>query len=202
MLGEVFDPTAEWWDDAGRRPHWAQAGVIVFGTFRTIDSVPAAVLQRWEHHKNGWLQNRGYQGHWREVVPRLSEAERHEFKREFNRTREDFLDTCHGHCVLKRPELAQIVHDALLHFDGNRYHMGDFVVMPNHVHFLTAFATPEHMRTQFDSWLHYTATQINRVIGTKGHFWQQEPFDHLVRSLEQYTTTSCSTSPITPRRRT
>lgn len=58
--------------------------------------------------------------------------------------------------------------------------------MPNHVHLLAAFPTPQVMEKQFDSWLHFTATQINRQTGIRGHFWQQEPFDHLVRSLEQY----------------
>ena len=126
MLGEVFDPQADWLNDAAMRPHWAQAGVIVFGTFRTADSIPASVLQRWEHEKNRWLVARGYQGHWRDLVPQLNDAERWEFKREFNRTREDFLDTCHGRCVLRRPELAKIVHDSLLQFHGDRYQMGDF----------------------------------------------------------------------------
>lgn len=64
--------------------------------------------------------------------------------------------------------------------------MGDFVVMPNHVHLLAAFPTAAAMREQFDSRLHYTAFRINRQVGEKGHFWQQEPFDHLVRSVEQY----------------
>jgi len=64
--------------------------------------------------------------------------------------------------------------------------MGDFVVMPNHVHLLAAFPTPEAMREQFDSWLHYTAFRINQHLGETGHLWQQEPFDHLVRSVEQY----------------
>jgi type I restriction enzyme R subunit len=73
-----------------------------------------------------------------------------------------------------------------LHFDGERYRMGDFIIMPTHVHLLAAFATAEAMAHQSDSWLHYTASQINRAIGEKGKFWQQEPFDHLVRSVEQY----------------
>jgi putative transposase len=34
--------------------------------------------------------------------------------------------------------------------------------------------------------LHYTAVKINRAIGSSGEFWQEEPFDHLVRSPEQY----------------
>ena len=42
------------------------------------------------------------------------------------------------------------------------------------------------MKGQCDSWLHYTAFQINKRSGQKGKFWQQEPFDHLVRSIRQY----------------
>ena len=42
------------------------------------------------------------------------------------------------------------------------------------------------MRVQFDSWLKFSATKINRAIGRNGKFWQGDPFDHLVRSPEQY----------------
>jgi putative transposase len=73
-----------------------------------------------------------------------------------------------------------------LHFDGDRYRMGDFIIMPTHVHLLAAFASAEAMKEQCDSWLHYTARQINLTIGENGKFWQQEPFDHLIRSAEQY----------------
>jgi type I restriction enzyme R subunit len=82
--------------------------------------------------------------------------------------------------------LARIVAESLLFFDGTRYRMGDFVVMPNHVHLLASFATEETMKTQCASWLHYTAVRINRALGQQGKFWQQEPFDHLVRSPTQY----------------
>ena len=88
--------------------------------------------------------------------------------------------------MLRRPELARIVADSLLYFDANRYRMGDFVVMPNHVHLLVVFGSEDALKGQCDSWLHFTAVQINRALGEKGKFWQQEPFDHLVRSPEQY----------------
>jgi REP element-mobilizing transposase RayT len=118
--------------------------------------------------------------------PHWSQKERTDFQKRFNRCREEFLDSCRGRCLLKRPELAQIVADSLLHFDGQRYRMGDFIVMPNHVHLLAVFSTAEAMKEQCDSWLHYTAVRINQTIGENGKFWQQEPFDHLVRSPEQY----------------
>ncbi|HUY35215.1 MAG TPA: transposase [Pirellulales bacterium] len=88
--------------------------------------------------------------------------------------------------MLKRPELATIVADSLLHFDGQRYRLGDFVVMPNHVHVLAVFPTADAMKEQCDAWLHYTAFRINQAIDDKGKFWQEEPFDHLVRGPEQY----------------
>jgi putative transposase len=42
------------------------------------------------------------------------------------------------------------------------------------------------MLAQCESWKHFTATRINRVLGRKGRFWQQDGFDHLVRSVEQF----------------
>ena len=188
VLGEVFDPKAELLVHDRLRPHWAQAGAIVFVTFRTRDSIPSEVLARWDREKNEWMHTRGLltKRHWSEVLPDLDERLRGQFNKQFNRTREVFLDTCDGRCLLRRPELAKIVSDSLMHFDGIRYRMGDFIVMPNHVHFLAAFADPDSMEAQFDSWLHFTAYQINQTIGATGHFWQQEPFDHLVRSEQQY----------------
>jgi type I restriction enzyme R subunit len=88
--------------------------------------------------------------------------------------------------VLRRPELSQIVADSLCHFDGDRYELTDFVVMPNHVHLLVAFPDEESLLKQCESWKHFTATQINRRLGRKGRFWQQDGFDHLVRTPERF----------------
>ncbi len=188
MLGEAFDPKADTQIYENLRPHWSQAGAVVFITFRTADSIPRKVIELWEREKREWLRLRGYGhlGHWSDVVPTLHHKERAEFQTQFDRCREDFLDTCQGQCLLKQPNLAQIVADSLLHFDGDRYRMGDFIVMPNHVHLLAVFATAESIMVQCDSWLHYTAFRINQATGGKGKFWQQEPFDHLVRSSVQY----------------
>jgi putative transposase len=188
MLGESFDPKAELLIFERCRPHWSQAGAVVFMTFRTHDSIPGKVMEHWEQQKQEWLRIHGYDSvaHWSEIIPTLSDKLRDAFNKTFNRCREAYLDTCRGRCLLRRPELAKIVADSLLHFDEKRYQMGDFVVMPNHVHLLASFRTAEEMKRQSYSWLHYSAFRINQVIGEKGRFWQQEPFDHLVRSPLQY----------------
>ena len=194
MLGELFDPKAEYFVQDRLRPHWSQAGAIVFITARTRDSIPKQVLELWDREKNEWLDlheiNQGIQirrgRKWSEAIDELNDVDRIEFHKHFNRKREVTLDECHGACVLRDRRFAELIAESLLHFDGDRYHMGDFVIMPNHFHLLVAFSTPEAMSAQIDSWLHFTATQINRITGVRGHFWQQEPFDHLVRSEKQY----------------
>jgi putative transposase len=91
-----------------------------------------------------------------------------------------------GKCELRRRELAEIVLASLRHFDGQRYDLDCAIVMPNHVHLLVQFHEGTMCRDQCESWLHYTAWQINKRLGRKGAFWQSEPFDHLVRSAEQF----------------
>ena len=188
MLGDVFDPHQQLYVAEQCRPHWSQAGAIVFVTFRTDDSIPRKVLERWQTEQQEWLKRHGIDSnlHWSVAAESINPADRKLFKKYFNEKRESYLDRCQGACVLRDPSLATIVSDSLLHFDEQRYRMGDFVVMPNHVHLLCAFGSAEQMTAQFDSWLHYTATLINRQLGRKGKFWQGEPFDHLVRSPEQY----------------
>jgi putative transposase len=188
MIGELFDPQAEMFIEDRLHPHWSQVGAIVFLTIRTRDSIPKEVIERWEREKQDWLVLRGHPAdiHWSELVPTLQDDERLAFKKVFNRARESFLDTCHGACVMRQSALSMIVADSFVHFDGDRYCMGDFIVMPNHAHLLVAFATPDALKTQCDSWMHYTGWQINLALEQSGKFWQQEPFDHLVRSPEQY----------------
>jgi putative transposase len=189
MLGALFDPEADIGIREHFRPHWSQAGAIVFITFRTADSIPAEALTRWEQQKADWLKQNDCpsERHWSIVVPTLNLRLQREFKKHFNRCREDSLDTCRGQCVLRNQQIAKIVSASLLHFDRHRYRMGDFVVMPNHVHLLAVFESQEALVEQCDSWLHYSARQINLSTKQSGKFWQQEPFDHLVRSPEQYS---------------
>ncbi len=188
MRGTLFDPNAPLDISEHYRPHWSQAGAIVFVTFRTRDSIPRSVVRTWEQEKREWLRAEGCTDvdDWRVAIGELDECRQRAFRQRFQRAREDFLDTCHGRCVLREPAIGKIVADTLLHFDGKRYCMGDLVVMPNHVHLLVSFPDQASMRNQFDSWLHYSAWQINKVLGESGSFWQEEPFDHLVRSNNQY----------------
>jgi type I restriction enzyme R subunit len=186
---QVFDPTQEYAVLERRLPHWSQPGTICFITFRTWDSIPEPVLKNWLAARDAWLIRHGISADapdWRTQLETLAPKLIAQFQQLIADRWNDHLDSCHGACVLRRPENSQEVAKSLRHFDGDRYELTDFVVMPNHVHLLAAFPNEASMLVQCESWKHFTATQINRRIGRKDRFWQQDGFDHLVRSVEQF----------------
>src|SRR5208283_1809910 len=187
---ELFDPKAETVIRDGRNlPHWYQPGVTYFVTFRTEDSISAMAARVWRQRRTEWLLRNGINAtdpKWKGDFAQLPREMQHEFHETFSRECLEYLDRGLGACVLRRPEMATIVADSLLHFDGDRYLMGDFVVMPNHVHLLVCLLRDREIEATCYSWKKFMATQINRILGRKGRFWQEESFDHLVRTPDQF----------------
>ena len=185
----VFDPNEDISVIERQLPHWGQSGTICFITFRTHDSMPRSVVENWRRDRMLWLRRHNVDptgSNWQSVFEKLDAISQKEFHEIFSRRWQQELDKCHGPCVLRRRELAEIVAKSLEHFDGERYELTDYVVMPNHVHVMAAFVNEKGMLDQCESWKHYTATRINRRLNCKGRFWQQDGFDHLVRSVEQF----------------
>jgi len=83
--------------------------------------------------------------------------------------------------VMRRPECALVVDAALRHFDGERCDQIASVVMPNHVHALFRLREGEALEQVLHSWKRFTARRINAMLGARGHLWQRDYFDRLVR---------------------
>ena len=98
----------------------------------------------------------------------------------------EYLDRGHGECVLREPRLAETVAASLQYADGEQFHLGDFVVMPNHVHALVCLIGETELEMLCRSWKHFTGHAINQALGRSGRFWQEESFDHLVRSPDAF----------------
>ncbi len=185
----LFDRTQETQITSRDLPHWFQPNVAVFITFRTIDSLPKSAILRMEAELRDWLSRNGETINGQTPLPEwqsLPKSIQAEYRRQKLRLWHWELDSCHGECLLKTPELSELVMTSLRYFDGDRYDLDSAVVMPNHVHLVVQFRLPTTCRSQCRSWLKYTATAINRHMDRTGHFWQSEPFDHLVRSVEQF----------------
>jgi D-tyrosyl-tRNA(Tyr) deacylase len=149
-----FEPTASVAKTRRELPHWEQPGCTYFVTFRLADSVPASLMRQYEEERD---------------QPAALER--------FH----TWLDQGHGECWLNRPDIAAAVESAFRHFDGQRYQLGAFVVMPNHVHALVTPLTDWTLPQILHSWKSFTAHEINRLLQRTGPVWQDESFDHLVR---------------------
>jgi type I restriction enzyme R subunit len=186
---QTFDPNLPFSIVERRLPHWSQAGTITFITWRLWDSLPEKVIKQWQAERDALLRQHGIDpaaDDWQAQLDRLGAGVARECQLILSDRWNEHLDECHGSCVLRRPELAGIVETSLRHFDHDRYELTDFVVMPNHVHVLAAFPDEESMLAQCKSWKHFTARKINRLLGRDGRLWQQDGFDHLVRSADHF----------------
>ena len=147
------------------------------------------MLTRWRGERLHWFRQHGIdpaRKDWKALFKKLEASLQNEYHQTFSQRWHEELDKCQGQCPFRNHKLAEIVAQSLRFFDGDRYELTDFVVMPNHVHTLTAFLDEEQMLTQCESWKHFTAREVNRALGRRGRFWQQDDFDHLVRSVEQF----------------
>lgn len=157
-------------------PHWTQEGVAYFVTFRLADSIPKEKLIQWTNDREIWLK---------EHSEPYSDGDKLEFHQLFSEKIQNWLDAGMGACILKKPELAQLVAGALSRFDGERYLLGEWVVMPNHVHVLVTPKDGHELTDILHSWKSFTAHEICMQIGMEGQVWQHESYDHIIRSPEQ-----------------
>ena len=189
VVWHCFDPSADLSQSQRNLPHWDQSGAVTFVTARLNDSMPHAVIERWHDEQVQWLRDNGYphpDGQTFLEDRSVPSVVRQRFRKFRGRRWMAELDQCHGGCCLRRPELADEVAATFHHFDGERYDLDRFIVMPNHFHVLVQMRRPWSLTKQLTSWNHYSAARINRRLGRTGTLWRAEAFDHVVRSESQF----------------
>jgi putative DNA methylase len=154
------------WYSRGYFPHFDGEGVTQHVCFHLFDSLPQHVLDK-----------------WREELKSLPEKDAEVEKR---MRIQNFLDSGYGSCFLRDDRLAEIVENALLHFDGERYALHAWCVMPNHAHTLFTPEAGFKMSKIVHSWKSFTANECNKVLERTGKFWEHEPFDRYIRNERHY----------------
>jgi REP element-mobilizing transposase RayT len=142
------------WCSRGYLPHFDQAGLLQMLSFRLADALPNAVLIS--------LQ----------MLARDAEK---------RKRLEALLDDGYGACLLRDARIARTVETTLLRFDGERYRLLAWVIMPNHVHALIETIPGWPLSSTLHAWKSYTAKAANRILGRSGAFWQAEYFDRAIR---------------------
>ena len=139
------------WYSRGYLPHFDMPELTQTLTFRLSDSMPQTVLESWRKEL-------------RQLPAKEADIER--------RKRIDaYLDMGHGCCYLKDDNIAEVVQNALLHFDGQRYVLHAWVIMPNHVHALYTAKPGYELSEIVHSWKSFTANECNRKLERTGDFW-------------------------------
>jgi len=88
------------------------------------------------------------------------------------------------------PAARDIVLSACCHDHRKRYELYVAVVMPDHAHLILTPMTDEHRREIFSlvrilqTIKGASARAINEKLGRSGPVWQEESFDHILRSSE------------------
>ena len=158
-------------------PHWSQEGATYFVTFRLGDSLPRDVVVRLKTER-AELLNRA-----RKAEGGIAPRELARIKRLFSEKVDRYLDAGRGSCWMTRPEAAKVVAEALTHFDGDRYGLVAWSVMPNHVHAVFQPWGLHRLEGVLHSWKSFTSRRINKAVGRSGRVWQPEYFDHLIRGV-------------------
>ena len=150
-------PTHRGWYSRGYLPHFDRPDLLQMITFRLADALPAEKRAEWEQ------------------MLRITDdtARRKRIER--------YLDASYGSCSLRDPRIARLVEDALLHFDGRRYRLLAWVIMPNHVHVLVETLPGYPLAEVAHSWKSFTAKEANKILGRSGALWQREYFDRFIR---------------------
>lgn len=161
-----------------RLPHWRQEGAIYACTFRLADSVPGEVQEEWrlERERIQLLESQDALTQRDILRARMALTDR----------AQDYLDQGRGRCVLRATPAAELVAGALRHFEGERYKLHAWCVMPNHVHVVVEPLADNELSDILHSWKSFTANKINTLLDLKGSLWQPESYDHLIRDAVDY----------------
>jgi 1-hydroxy-2-methyl-2-(E)-butenyl 4-diphosphate synthase len=169
--------------DSTHLPHWRIPGATYAVTFRLNDSIPKSALEAYTQRKEILLTK--LQKHESTASSRSHLPELLTIRSEINSLYQELIDNSenasYGECHLAKEQIANLVESALKHFDGSRYELIAWSVMPNHVHAIVKPLGDELLENILYSWKSFTAKEANKLLGNEGAFWQPEYYDHIIR---------------------
>jgi REP element-mobilizing transposase RayT len=166
--------------DRGRLPHWEKESGTYFITFRLADPLPKSVLEKIAGEREDILRTAAH------LKRDLFADERTKVRRLSTKVIEEYLDRGAGTCRLRDSALADEVAHALCHFDGQRYRLFAWCIMPNHVHVVVRILPSWTLASILHSWKSFSAKRANQVLRSHEAFWQREYYDHLIRDEGEF----------------
>ena len=155
------------WHSRGYLPHFDCGELAQSITFRLADSLPQEKLKQLKADLK--------------CLP--ADKAKIEKRRQIN----ELLDAGYGGCIIKQSRVALIVENSLLYYDGVRYRLLAWCIMPNHVHTLIVPLEPFSLSVIIQSWKSFTAKKICALLSCHGQIWQADYFDRFIRNDEHFS---------------
>lgn len=169
-LGLGAPTTLKGWYSRGYLPHFDAGQILQSITFRLADALPQDKLDQLAQ----------------ELFAMPDSAQSVERRRKI----EQWMDAGMGCCALRHPQVAALMQETLQKFDGERYRLIAWCIMPNHVHVLIEPLASLPKIVQ--SWKSYTgrwALSRNAELGlgvpvsVHGNaFWMRDYWDRYIRN--------------------
>jgi len=156
------------WHSRGYLPHYDSPWELQSISFRLCDAVPAHLIVQWKQEL---------------ACRKISGAGDAKSKALHDRI-EFYEDAGYGKCFLRDSRLAELVENALLYFDAERYDLLAWCIMPNHVHSLIKIFPGEQLGAVIHSWKSFTSKKANEILKRHGQFWMEDYYDRFVRDEE------------------
>jgi hypothetical protein len=145
----------------GGLPHLKREGGAYFVTFRQAGTLPRDLLLRFKQEREAIVRQA-------EAAKRpLTWPEQEELFRWYASRVDKYLDAGHATCHLNNPEYADLVAGALGFFNGPRYELRAWVVMPNHAHVVVWPKSGHTLSDILHSWKSFTSHEINQRLRKK-----------------------------------
>ena len=101
-----------------------------------------------------------------------------------------FVTTCtfKRRSILASKKVAKILADEWRDaHDRHGWAIGRYIIMPDHVHFFCrAELNAKTLPTFIQAWKQWTSKRMARELKFSGNVWQEEFFDHVLRSSDSY----------------
>jgi REP element-mobilizing transposase RayT len=102
-----------------------------------------------------------------------------------------FITFRKGNRIAFTPEAKDAILHHCLHDHNKRYELNAAVVMPDHMHILLIPLRDERgwpcsLPTILKMLKGTSARSVNKILGSSGPVWQEESFDHVLRSQESF----------------
>jgi REP element-mobilizing transposase RayT len=163
----------------GRLPHWEKDIGLYFITFHLADSLPQQVLEKIAERHRILLEAKHLKAN---LLP-----SQEVLIAEFSPAKlEEYFDRGAGACSLRDPRIAELTVNALRFWEGKRYRLVAWCVMPNHVHVVCRLLPGQQLGKVLLGWKSFTGRKANEILNRSGAFWQREYYDRLIRDGEEF----------------